>query len=137
MNSSFSSNYVRSLATSSTLPSVSDAEPNSKKHSLQTLVASTRQPLSSSDARKALQSLQSLEQGNSNVVSIVNHDDEETALKRAIIGKAVIALYAEALDTYLQEASDAETEAEWWADVERSRQNVAYYFIQSELNMTL
>jgi nuclear-control-of-ATPase protein 2 len=65
-------------------------------------------------------------------VSTVQPDREEYALKRAVIGKIIISLYAEALDTYLTEASQVEAEAEWWADVERSPRNVAYYFVQSE-----
>ncbi|KZP31535.1 NCA2-domain-containing protein [Athelia psychrophila] len=131
MNTSFSAHYVRSLATSSPLLSVSDAAPNSKKHSLQALVASTSQPLSSSDTRIALKSLQSIENDHSSALSVADADGEEYALKRAVIGRAVVALYAEALDIYMQEASDAETEAEWWADVGRSRQSVAYYFLQT------
>ncbi|KAF7982860.1 hypothetical protein HWV62_25080 [Athelia sp. TMB] len=131
MNASFSSHYVRTLATSSTLPPVSEAEPNSKKHSLQSLVASTRQQLSSSDTRRALKSLQFIEKEYPSSLAVVKADSEEDALRRAVIGKAVVALYGEALDAYLQEASDAETEAQWWADVERSRQSVAYYFLQT------
>lgn len=132
MNSSFSSHYVQSLAISLVLPAASEARPTSKKQSLQSLVASTRQLLSYSDTRKALESLERIERDYTDAFSATHVDSEEYALKRAVIGKVVVCLYAEALDTYLSEASDAEAEAEWWADVERSRQNVAYYLLQSE-----
>ncbi|KAH9983347.1 ATP synthase regulation protein NCA2-domain-containing protein [Russula compacta] len=58
-------------------------------------------------------------------------DGEEQALKDAILGRLLASIYAEALDTLLAEAITAEMEAEWWADLERSRLRVAYYLIQT------
>jgi nuclear-control-of-ATPase protein 2 len=58
-------------------------------------------------------------------------DDEEQALKDAVLGRLVAAIYAEALDTLLSEAIDSEIEAHWWADLERSRLKVAYHLVQS------
>ncbi|KAF8895348.1 ATP synthase regulation protein NCA2-domain-containing protein [Infundibulicybe gibba] len=58
-------------------------------------------------------------------------DAEEEALARAVVGKLVVGVYAEVLDKYLLQATDAEAEAEWWADVERSYSNVAWYLLQS------
>jgi hypothetical protein len=131
MNSSFTTHYIQSLATSTALPELSsDAQLTSKKQNLQSLV-SLKQPLSRSETRDTLHSLQRIERDNAEI-STAQADKEEYALRRAVLGKIVIGLYAEALDTYLTEANEAETEAEWWADVERSRRNVAYYFVQSE-----
>jgi nuclear-control-of-ATPase protein 2 len=59
-------------------------------------------------------------------------DSQETALKNAVIGQAAVGLYAQALDIYLNEATDIESEAEWWANVERSRVGVAWFLLQSE-----
>jgi nuclear-control-of-ATPase protein 2 len=134
MNSSFTTHYIQSLATFPALPeSSSDAQLTSKKQNLQSLV-SLKQPLSRSETRDTLHSLENIERDNGEI-SVVQADEEECALRRAVLGKIVIGLYAEALDTYLTEASEAEAEAEWWADVERSRRNVAYYFVQSEYLM--
>ena len=58
-------------------------------------------------------------------------DEEEAALIEAIIGKLAVVLYSTALDVYLTQAADVEAEAEWWADIERSKGNVALYFLQS------
>ena len=58
-------------------------------------------------------------------------DDEEQALKDAVLGRLVAAIYAEALDTLLSEAIDSDIEAQWWADLERSRLRVAYHLVQS------
>ncbi|KAI0276486.1 ATP synthase regulation protein NCA2-domain-containing protein [Russula aff. rugulosa BPL654] len=58
-------------------------------------------------------------------------DDEEQALKDAVLGRLVAAIYAEALDTLLAEAIDSDIEAQWWADLERSRLRVAYHLVQT------
>jgi nuclear-control-of-ATPase protein 2 len=58
-------------------------------------------------------------------------NDEEQALKDAVLGRLVAAIYAEALDTLLAEAIDSDIEAQWWADLERSRLRVAYHLVQS------
>jgi nuclear control of ATPase protein 2 len=135
MNSSFTTNYVKSLATSLALPEASEAQPSPKKQNLLSLVVSLKQPLSHSETRDTLHALERIERDEA-AASAVQSDREEYVLKRAVIGKIVIALYAKALDTYLTEASEVGTEAEWWADIERSRRNVAYYFVQSECPST-
>lgn len=62
----------------------------------------------------------------------IESDQEHDALVYAITARLAINAYADALDTLLREASEAETEAEWWANVERSRANVACYLLQSQ-----
>lgn len=132
MNSSFITNYVKYLATSPALSEASEAQrPSSKKQILLSLVVSLKQPLSHSETRDTLHALERIERDEA-AASAVQTDREEYVLKRAVIGKIVIALYARALDIYLTEASEVEAEAEWWADIERSRRNVGYYFVQSE-----
>ena len=64
-------------------------------------------------------------------------DVDEIVLKKLILDKLVVGVYAETLDTYLLEAIAVETEAEWWADIEHSnRLSVAYYLLQSESILT-
>ncbi|KAF9221674.1 NCA2-domain-containing protein [Gyrodon lividus] len=50
----------------------------------------------------------------------------ETALGRIAFG-----LYAKALDLYLDEASAAQDDAEWWAEVEQSNHLAALYLLQT------
>lgn len=59
-------------------------------------------------------------------------DPEEEVLKQAILGRVVLAVYADALRTYLDQATEAEREAEWWDNVERSRYELAWYLLQSK-----
>ena len=59
-------------------------------------------------------------------------DAETVALRRAILGKVVLGVYVQTLNTFLDEASSADTELEWWGDVARSRWNVALYLLQSQ-----
>lgn len=58
-------------------------------------------------------------------------DGEEKARKDAVLGRLVAAVYTEALDILLAEAIEAEAEADWWADLGRSRLRVAHYLIQT------
>ena len=59
-------------------------------------------------------------------------DPEEESLKQAILGRVVLDVYADALNAYLDQATEAESEAEWWDNVERSRYELAWYLLQSE-----
>src|SRR5688572_9590579 len=53
-------------------------------------------------------------------ISTATNGSEDQSLQTAVHRKIVVALYAEALSLFLSEAMEAETEAEWWADIERS-----------------
>jgi nuclear-control-of-ATPase protein 2 len=135
MNSSFTTHYIKDLATSPVpvVPAAPATQPTPKKQNLQSLVASLNQPLSHSETRNTLHTLELIECDKVTLSAAEDLEDrEEYALKRAVIGKIVVGLYAEALNTYLAEAGEVEAEAEWWADIERSRQNVTYYFVQCE-----
>jgi nuclear-control-of-ATPase protein 2 len=59
-------------------------------------------------------------------------DPEEESLKQAILGRVVLGVYADALHTYLHQATEAEREAEWWDKIERSRYELAWYLLQSK-----
>ena len=59
-------------------------------------------------------------------------DIDGNALKNAILAEVLISLYVQTLEMFWSEASDAETELEWWSDIERSEWRSAYYLLQSE-----
>lgn len=58
-------------------------------------------------------------------------DPEEECLKQAILGRVVLGVYADALHTYLEQATEAETEAEWWNNIERSNSELTWYLLQT------
>ena len=137
MGSSFTANYIKDLATQPAVPQSTTStdtlqRTTPKKENLRSLIASINRPLSHSATRDTLKSLERIEDDDT-TLSVTAADGEEEALKRAIVGKIVVGLYAETLDMYLAEANEVEAEAEWWADVERSRSSVVYYLIQCEL----
>lgn len=59
-------------------------------------------------------------------------DPEEESLKQAVLGQVVLGVYADVLNAYLDQATEAEREAEWWDNVERSRYELAWYLLQSK-----
>ena len=108
------------------------------KDVLRSLFLSLSPPISPKRARDVIDTLQSLEVDNKPVkrYASCSIDDEEQALKDAVLGRLVAGIYAEALDTLLAEAITAAVEAEWWADLERSRLGVAHYLVQSTPSFT-
>jgi hypothetical protein len=137
MPSQFIDHYTRPLSLSrppSPLPSSPPRAPpaaveNAAKETLRSMLVTLSTPVSRSIIGDTINSLVELEHNSASSITAV--DAEEELLKRAVIGKLVVGLYAEALDTYLSQASEVESESEWWADIERSRQNVAWYLLQS------
>jgi nuclear-control-of-ATPase protein 2 len=109
------------------------ASNNPSKDVLRSLFLSLSPPISPNRARDVIDTLQKLEDDNKPVGGFTSRsiDDEEQALKDAVLGRLVAGVYAEALDTLLVEAISAEVEAEWWADLERSRLTITHYLIQS------
>lgn len=136
MPSLFVDNFTRPLIvsrTSSVGPPIaklpSSTQNSTTKHILHALYISLAQeprpPISNvADAISTLAQLEGSE-------SLSPSDNEEEALKNAIIGKLLVGLYADALDTYLTQATQVEAEAEWWADIEQSQLSVAWYLLQS------
>jgi nuclear-control-of-ATPase protein 2 len=58
-------------------------------------------------------------------------DDLDTKLALGVLSRVAVTLYAQILEEHLAQASSAEREAEWWADVERSHLSTLQYLIQS------
>ncbi|OBZ71735.1 putative endo-beta-1,4-glucanase D [Grifola frondosa] len=80
------------------------------KQSLRSVFVDLNHPLSISAVRECLETLLKLEHDEQMLSA--NADEEEETLRRAILGKLTVALYAQAVQTFLDEASDAETELE-------------------------
>ncbi|OCH92846.1 NCA2-domain-containing protein [Obba rivulosa] len=131
--SSFVSDLTVDLSTRVVLPtSVPPTPPGTQqkdKEALRSIFLNLNYHLSVSEVKECLETLQTYD--NERAGSFDAGDDEEQALRRAVLGKVAVSLYAEALDTFLREASQAETEREWWNDIERSRTNVLYYLLQT------
>ncbi|KAI0043184.1 NCA2-domain-containing protein [Auriscalpium vulgare] len=100
------------------------------KEALQALFVSLSPPLKQTNVRDALAALQSYESA-ADVRATGAVDEEEEALKDAILNRLLAGVYAEAMDRLLNEAIDVESEADWWSDVARSRLNVAYHLVQT------
>ena len=102
---------------------------------LRSLFLSLSPPFSPNHTRDTINHLQELENDNKLAGRYASRsfdgDSEEQALKDAVLSRLVAAIYGEALDTLLSEAITAEVEAQWWADLERSRLRVAYHLVQS------
>ena len=114
-------------------------ERKAKLHAL--LVSLNQNTTTPQDVRRYTHSLQDISHPVHDVANITGIsggvstplDPEEVAMEGAIIGKLAVALYSAGLETYLTQATEAEAEAEWWADVEGSRASVALYLLQSML----
>ena len=124
MPSEFVAHLLRPLALSrppSPAPSRGEPDPDTK-NALQDLLLALKSPLSPPLVERTVHLLQPLAS---------SPDPECAALRQAVVSKLVVALYAEAIETRLAQATEAETEAEWWADIERSPWNLCWYLLQS------
>ncbi|KAG6854123.1 hypothetical protein C0991_010287 [Blastosporella zonata] len=112
--------------------------PGGTKEQLQILLSRLNQPFSAPLVVDTIGSLTQIQRRADLTISKV--DSENDVLRAAIISKLLVGLYAEGIDSYLFQATEAETEAEWWADIERSRWNIASYLLQTTpsrlLNLT-
>lgn len=138
MTSTFVAHHTRGLALYITKPRESTVSarssaagpPAGSKEALHSLLVNLKPPLSSEKIKEAITSLIALEDDRGDA-SLLDADPEEESLKAAVTAKLIVGVYAQAMDMYLQEATEAEGEADWWADVERSRYNILRYSIQS------
>ncbi|PPQ98986.1 hypothetical protein CVT26_014412 [Gymnopilus dilepis] len=155
MPSEFVGHFTRSLELSAsrpTSPSPREEQPDvqdytaaaviHRKQALHTLFVSLNKAvITVDDVQKALQALQDISHTKRQYVTgklaegrdfaDSAPDYEEAALEAAIVGKLTVALYSDALETCLHQATSVETEAEWWGDIETSRFQVAFYFIET------
>ncbi|KAH7928456.1 NCA2-domain-containing protein [Leucogyrophana mollusca] len=125
---SFSSHYTECLAALTTSPLLTNAADS--EDPIRSLDSCLKLPFSESSISKAIDILDDIERrplhGWSQPPS-----NEEYALQRAVFRKIVLGIYANALDLYLSEANTAQNDAEWWAEIEQSRQYTALYLLQT------
>ncbi|THH28707.1 hypothetical protein EUX98_g5487 [Antrodiella citrinella] len=115
------------------------AAPSQTVEALRNYFARLLPPTTILDAQKCLSELEALDDDlQADLFSAASEqedggrlDEETVALRRAILGKLVLGLYVQVLNVFLDEASSADTEAEWWGDVSRSRWNVALHLLQT------
>ncbi|KAI0031065.1 ATP synthase regulation protein NCA2-domain-containing protein [Vararia minispora EC-137] len=116
----------------SILPAASTVSGTSPKDALRSLYLSLKPPIPQTTLTDAVQHLQqheltrALESSQTQTVDV-----EEKGIYDAVVGKLVAAIYAQTLEIFLNEASEVEAEAEWWADIERSRMRAGYYLLQT------
>ncbi|KAI0315793.1 NCA2-domain-containing protein [Amylostereum chailletii] len=103
------------------------------KEIIRSIYLSLNPPLSESNIAEAIRCLQQYDatRPQTGAPGTQTFDAEEESLFNAVTGKLLVGVYAQALDVYLNQASDVETEAEWWAEIERSQLKSAYYLLQT------
>ncbi|KAJ7157088.1 NCA2-domain-containing protein [Mycena filopes] len=133
-SSNFADHFTRPLSLTR-LPSpepgltASDAsaEATESTGTLRSLLVSLKPPVSQSSVDEALRFLA---QGDRDAL-FVAEDAQEATLKTAVVNQVAVGLYARGLDIYLNEATEIEAEAEWWATVEGSNLSVAWFLLQT------
>lgn len=74
------------------------------------------------------------------VLTLLQDDDgvlRTEQQRQVVFAKIAFGLYSHALDLYLDEASAAQRDAEWWAEVEQSNQLAALYLLQSNYKVSV
>ncbi|KAF8578065.1 NCA2-domain-containing protein [Ramaria rubella] len=112
----------------SSSPSSFHAEPSARISKLHSLLASFTSPIRPSLIQETVDALQD---GECSISTVSNLDEEEKALRKAAIGAIAASLYGQVLNVYLQQAADADAEANWWAELEHSRHRLAWYLIET------
>jgi nuclear control of ATPase protein 2 len=140
MPSDLVSHFTQSLAASrpvspSLLPIVKSTTQKPELHSI--LVSFTQSNPTQTQIANCARSLQDVVSSSLTTASddhdgqTEEQDEEQVALEDTIVRKLTVAIYSDALDTYLAQAIEVEAEAEWWASIETSRLAVALFFLQS------
>ena len=97
---------------------------------LNSLLLSLKPPLEKATLRSVLRSLEDYSD-HFNIDS--RQIPEVDILRKAILSRLLVGFYAETLDVCLQDAIEADTESQWWGDVERSWRRLASYTLQSTI----
>lgn len=138
MSSSFADNYVQSLlftAQSSNKLQVtaenaaldSDGKNDfARDEQLEGLLVQLKSPTNGDALRAAVEALHESDVG----VGTLSRSENST-LRAAVETRVVVGVYAEALDQWLQEAIELDSEAEWWDNVGRTSSSVLSYLLAS------
>lgn len=127
--STFATNHVQSLLTSSSSQNVAVEDDSPENEELLSLLLDLRSPLDGDAVKSTLDAL--ARNGSSRIASTESNGDV-SPLRQTLLAKVLVGLYVQSLDVCLKEASEADTEAEWWSNIERSRQLVIWYSFASE-----
>ncbi|KAI4524433.1 NCA2-domain-containing protein [Schizophyllum commune Loenen D] len=101
-----------------------------RKQALKGILGSLdKNPRSLSNLKEQLDLLTRLDAGGGAAVAAA--DEEEQAIRKAVVHRIVVELYAETMEAHLAQASQAEEDAEWWADAARSSTSIALYLLQT------
>ncbi|KAF4609591.1 hypothetical protein D9613_012272 [Agrocybe pediades] len=145
MPSEFVDHFTRCLEISATRPGSPELIPppftqnlprvDARKQALHALLVQlNRNTNTLEDIHSSLSSLEELSPSANRAQALEQRlplDPEEAALEDAIVGKLSVTLYSHALDVFLAQATQVEEEAEYWAEIERSRIRVALYLLQT------
>ncbi|KAI5114909.1 hypothetical protein M0805_004832 [Coniferiporia weirii] len=137
--SSFAVNHVRSLvSTASSVDdkpeaSVSRSRQSSQGEELHSLLLQLSSPFDKHALHGTLRTLGDREGSDAPLTQPVQ--DENNNIRDTLENRIIVGVYAEVLDLWLKEASEADSEAEWWAGTARSRQSVAWYLLASKLSL--
>ncbi|KAJ7940484.1 NCA2-domain-containing protein [Mycena leptocephala] len=132
-STNFADNFTRPLSLTRLPTPEPNLEPDAlpvvseSAETLRSLLVSLTPPVSQSSVDDALKYLAQADRD----ALFIEEDAQEKALKTAVVSQVAVGLYARALDVYLSEAVQIEAEAEWWANVERSRASVAWFLLQT------
>lgn len=140
MSTQFIDHYVHPLTVSRpTTPgeekreysvAVATRETPRKRALREILGALDSKPRSLEALKEQLEALTRLE-GDGETTIVVATDDEDQAIRKAVVHRLVVELYAETMEAHLAQASQAEEDSEWWADVARSKSGVSLYLLQT------
>jgi nuclear control of ATPase protein 2 len=140
-SSSFAQNYIHSLFSVTQLsPNLAqnsfategrdDDEAHKDDEKLEGLLVQLKDP---SDRESLLSAIKELHDSDAEATSMAAEKDDSSSMRAAVETRIVVDLYAEALDQWLREAIELDSEAEWWDNVGRTYTSVLSYLLASEL----
>ncbi|KAF8517333.1 ATP synthase regulation protein NCA2-domain-containing protein [Gautieria morchelliformis] len=100
---------------------------SARTQKLHSLLATFNPPISPSLVQETVDILKSDGSG----IVINGMGEEQMSLRRAAVGAVAASLFGQILDMMLQQATEADSEANWWAELERSRRKLAWYLLET------
>ena len=137
-SSSFADNYVQSLLSTAQSSSklcsfneeaivANETEDLARDQRLENLLVQLKSPANRDTLRSVVKELLETDSSSGTLTRADNN-----AVRAAVETRVVVGIYAEALDQWLQEAIELDSEAEWWDNVGRTNVSVLSYLLASE-----
>ncbi|KAH7885316.1 NCA2-domain-containing protein [Phlebopus sp. FC_14] len=130
MSLRFSVHYTKSLVSLAGLQPPPPGHDLHAERSFRDIDATLHPPFTAEAVGSALKVLQD-ECDTKLQSSRTSPDGAVGELQQTILRKVIFGLYNNALDLFLHEATTAQSDAEWWAEVEQSNQLAALYLLQT------